>query len=146
MKKAYWLWHWGDYEIYHTYIMSARRQEFGADYPTMWHNDAPYPTVGFFYSFTSDRDGYARLLTNGKGYIVIDGVRHPAGREIAVPAGAHSVYLLVTKDGGAAGGFQEKVQAARSTGAALILIRRPEETGETFEEIVQSCEELMRCL
>lgn len=100
MKKAYWLWHWGDYEIYHTYIMSARRQEFGADYPTMWHNDAPYPTVGFFYSFTSDRDGYARLLTNGKGYIVIDGVRHPAGREIAVPAGAHSVYLLVTKDGG----------------------------------------------
>lgn len=56
------------------------------------------------------------------------------------------VSVLVTKDGGAAGGFQEKVQAARSTGAALILIRRPEETGETFEEIVQSCEELMRCL
>ena len=56
------------------------------------------------------------------------------------------ISVLVTKDGGAAGGFQEKVQAARSTGAALILIRRPEETGETFEEIVQSCEELMRCL
>ena len=56
------------------------------------------------------------------------------------------IAVLVTKDGGAAGGFPEKVQAARSTGAALILIRRPEETGETFEEIVQSCEELMRCL
>ena len=56
------------------------------------------------------------------------------------------IAVLVTKDGGTAGGFLEKVQAARSTGAALILIRRPEETGETFEEIVQSCEELMRCL
>ena len=54
------------------------------------------------------------------------------------------IAVLVTKDGGAAGGFQEKVQAARSTGAALILIRRPEETGETFEEIAAACEELMR--
>lgn len=56
------------------------------------------------------------------------------------------IAVLVTKDGGAAGGFLEKARAARNTGAALILLRRPEETGETFEEIVQGCEELMRCL
>ena len=35
---------------------------------------------------------------------------------------------------------------AAACGTALIVLRRPEETGETFEEIVQSCEELMRCL
>ena len=55
----------------------------------------------------------------------------------------HIAYL-VTKDGGKAGGFQEKVQAAENTGAELVFIRRPEETGETFEKIAAACEELMR--
>lgn len=57
-----------------------------------------------------------------------------------------NIAFLVTKDGGKAGGFQEKVQAAANTGAELVLIRRPEETGETFEEVVKSCEEMMKCL
>ena len=57
----------------------------------------------------------------------------------------HIAYL-VTKDGGKAGGFQEKVQAAKNTGIELVLIRRPEETGETFEEIAAACEEMMKCL
>ena len=54
------------------------------------------------------------------------------------------IAFLVTKDGGRAGGFQEKVQAAENTGIELVLIRRPEETGEPFEEITAACEELMR--
>ena len=36
------------------------------------------------------------------------------------------IAYLVTKDGGRAGGFQEKVQAAKNTGIELVLIRRPE--------------------
>ena len=56
------------------------------------------------------------------------------------------IAFLVTKDGGKAGGFQEKVQAAENTGAELVLIRRPEETGESFDEVVKSCEEMMKCL
>lgn len=54
------------------------------------------------------------------------------------------IAFLVTKDGGAAGGFPEKVQAAKNTGIELVLIRRPEETGERFEEILAACEEWMR--
>lgn len=56
------------------------------------------------------------------------------------------IAYLVTKDGGKAGGFAEKVQAAENTGIELVLIRRPEETGESFEDIVKSCEEMMKCL
>lgn len=55
----------------------------------------------------------------------------------------HIAYL-VTKDGGGAGGFPEKVRAAKDTGIELVLIRRPEEAGESFEEILTACEELMR--
>lgn len=54
------------------------------------------------------------------------------------------IAFLVTKDGGAAGGFPEKVQAAKNTGIELVLIRRPEETGERFEEILAACGEWMR--
>ncbi len=56
------------------------------------------------------------------------------------------ISILVTKDGGKAGGFTEKALAAKCTGTQLILIRRPGETGESFEEIVMDCEELMKCL
>ena len=54
------------------------------------------------------------------------------------------IKYLVTKDGGKAGGFMEKVNAAQATGVTLVVIRKPEEKGETFEALVQSCEEMMR--
>ena len=43
---------------------------------------------------------------------------------------------LVTKDGGRAGGFEEKAAAAREAGAELVVIGRPAETGYTLEEIL----------
>lgn len=54
-----------------------------------------------------------------------------------------AIKTLVTKDGGAAGGFAEKAQAAAQTGVRLAVIRRPAETGETYEEILHDCEALL---
>lgn len=54
------------------------------------------------------------------------------------------IAWLVTKDGGREGGFPEKAAAARETGARLVLLRRPEEQGERFEEIIKLCEEMCR--
>ena len=51
--------------------------------------------------------------------------------------------FLVTKDSGNAGGFAEKAQAAADTGAQLIVIRRPAETGETAEQILTRCKEVL---
>ena len=53
------------------------------------------------------------------------------------------IRYLVTKDGGSAGGFAEKAQAAAQSGAALVVLRRPEECGEPAEEILQRCRELL---
>ena len=52
-----------------------------------------------------------------------------------------SIRFLVTKDGGAAGGFAEKVQAAQTAGAQLVVLRRPPETGETEDELFTYCQE-----
>ena len=48
----------------------------------------------------------------------------------------YHIQWMVTKDGGAAGGFAEKVAAARQTGVELVVIGRPAETGESLEQIV----------
>lgn len=57
----------------------------------------------------------------------------------------YKIAYLVTKDGGAAGGFPEKLQAARNTGVTLVLLRRPDETGESFAEIAAYCEGILLC-
>lgn len=56
-----------------------------------------------------------------------------------------SIGWLVTKDGGAAGGFDDKVRAAQETGVRLVVIRRPKETGETYERVLEICREMMEC-
>lgn len=55
------------------------------------------------------------------------------------------IAWLVTKDGGREGGFPEKAAAAQETGARLVLLHRPEEQGERFEEIIERCEEMLGC-
>lgn len=56
-----------------------------------------------------------------------------------------SIRWLVTKDGGEAGGFAEKAEAARETGTRLVVIRRPREDGESYETILKLCKEMMEC-
>ena len=55
-----------------------------------------------------------------------------------------SIRFLVTKDGGAAGGFAEKVQAAQAVGTQLVILRRPPETGETEDELFTYCQEILQ--
>lgn len=57
----------------------------------------------------------------------------------------YHIAYLVTKDGGKAGGFEEKALAARAAGAKLILIRRPQEDGLSYEDVLQRCREMMGC-
>ena len=52
----------------------------------------------------------------------------------------YHICSMITKDGGAAGGFPEKLEAARRCGVAVILVRRPVEDGSTMEEILKRLE------
>ena len=48
----------------------------------------------------------------------------------------YRIRWMVTKDGGAAGGFAEKVSAARNTGVALVVIGRSEEHGADLDAVL----------
>lgn len=47
------------------------------------------------------------------------------------------IRYLVTKDGGPTGGFPEKAEAARNTGAELLVIAPPEDDGITLEQFLE---------
>lgn len=51
----------------------------------------------------------------------------------------YSVRYLVTKDGGAAGGFGAKAEAAAAAGVTLVVIRRPADAGASYQEVVDQC-------
>ena len=69
----------------------------------------------------------------GKHLIAMQG---PFSKEMNV-ATIHQTgaKYFVTKESGKAGGFGEKVQAAKETGAVLVAVGRPKETGKTFSEV-----------
>lgn len=53
------------------------------------------------------------------------------------------IRWMVTKDSGRAGGFFEKIQAARACRIPVVVIKRPCESGKTFQEICGILEEFM---
>lgn len=98
---------------------------------------------------------YPRVLPTPEGIAACEAANIPH-RNIIAMQGPFSLALnaalmeqfqircLVTKDGGAAGGFAEKVQAAARTGAQLVVLRRPPETGETEEALFTHCQEMLQ--
>ena len=99
---------------------------------------------------------YPRVLPVQESLAACEGMEIPRGNIIAMQgpfscelntALIHqfSIEWLVTKDGGAAGGFAEKAEAAQQTGARLVVIRRPKEDGEPYETILELCKEMMGC-
>lgn len=53
----------------------------------------------------------------------------------------YEIRYMVTKDGGAPGGFEEKLQAARACGVRLVVLCRPEDAGESYEAVLEFCKE-----
>ncbi len=51
----------------------------------------------------------------------------------------YQIQWLVTKDGGKQGGFAEKAAAAEAVGAALVVLRRPADSGESYETLLADC-------
>lgn len=74
-----------------------------------------------------------RLGFEGKHLFAMQG---PFGTDmnLALLRQTEAVYF-VTKESGRAGGFEEKAEAAEEAGAVLVVVGRPEETGNSPEEV-----------
>ena len=93
--KSYWIWNYGDYEIFHSNCVNARRQEFGVDYPTFWKYYDVDRNVRFYTEIETETDGNIKLFVNGKGYILVDGQRYATEKVILLQKGKHTLQISV---------------------------------------------------
>ncbi len=100
MKRSRWIWYRGDFEIYHSLKLHSRRDEFGFAVPPMWELYTPYPTVSFDKTFEAEKSGTFKILSNARGFVELDGVRHIIGTDVSYAEGKHTIHVLVTKPEG----------------------------------------------
>lgn len=106
MSKARWIWFNGDYELYHTIKLHSRRQEFETDCPAMWALYPPYPNVTFVKQWHADEDCTIKVVSNSRGYVVIDGDHsnpYQVNGDIKVKAGDHYIMVRIISVGGLPG-------------------------------------------
>ena len=98
---------------------------------------------------------FARVLPTHDGISACEALRLPHSHILALQGPfsqkmneavleQYQIHWLVTKDGGTAGGFEEKLAAARRTRASVLLVGRPPDAGESFETILADIKELLR--
>ena len=106
-NKSYWIWHWGDYEIFHTLNLHMKREERGYHRPAFWKLSTPFPSVKFKKEINT-AGGYLICHINGTGHVCIDGnLRYRDGERITLTPGAHTVEVHVTNFGGLPAIFAE---------------------------------------
>ncbi len=114
-NKSYWIWHYGEFEIYHTMQVHLRREERGCHRPLFWKISTPYATAKFIKTVTCE-SGYLLCRINGDGYVSVDGRRYPADRRIALDSGTHSIEIQASNPHGFPAIFVES-DAAPSDGS-----------------------------
>ena len=101
---------------------------------------AELPPERLFPRVLPSLDSIAACEALGIPHRNIIAMQGPFSREMnAATIRQYEIRILVSKDGGGPGGFAEKAAAARETGAELIVIRRPEENGLSFDEVLKQC-------
>ena len=142
----------------HPYAVEATRNirsacgQAGVEYHRLLRPASPLPAGSAVFAGIDPNRLFPRVLPTVEGITACEKANIPH-RNIIAMQGPFSyalnaallqqfhIQFMVTKDGGAAGGFAEKVQAAQVSGVQLVVIRRPEEQGETAEEILRRCKE-----
>lgn len=97
MNNSRWIWFPGDYELYHSLLLHSRREEFGAEYPSMWGLSHVYPRVNFKKHCKFENDGYMIIHANCKCYVTLDGRRFKRGEKIEVNQGEHNIEVVAIK-------------------------------------------------
>ena len=106
--------------------------------------------LGAFREIPADRL-YVRVLPTAAGIAACEqaGILYrnviamvgPFSREMnAATMRQYRIAWMVTKDSGKAGGFDEKMEACRETGARPVVIARPKECGITMKEVLELIE------
>ena len=96
MSKSYWIWNYGDYEVYHTMKVHLRREERGYHRPAVWKISTPSVALKFIKEFTCEKDGYMLCHFNGIGHAFVGDKRYNEKVRIPLAKGTHKVEIQVS--------------------------------------------------
>ena len=93
---ATWIWYPGDYEIWLSNQMQAKRTERGAFFPPLWRYYSPYPLVTFRKKLSLKDKDVVQIHAEGEAKIQLDGKLY-YGDPLAmdIPAGDHTLTIKV---------------------------------------------------
>ena len=98
---------------------------------------APAGTDRLFPRVLPSRESIASCEDAGIAHRNIIAMQGPFTQEMnEATIRQYGIRVMVTKDGGKAGGFRDKIEAARNTGTRVVLIARPEDEGLDAAQIL----------
>ncbi len=101
MKQSKWIWHPGDFELYHSMLLHNRRTLASEYYPPMWRIDPIHSTVILYKIAVLEKPEELTVYSNTKESIVlVNGVRHSIGKKITLEPGRNFVKISAFKNGG----------------------------------------------
>lgn len=93
--KSYWIWNFGDWEIFHTNISNSRREQYDMDIPANWRLYDVDKNIVLFAEKDIQSDGFLKLHLHGIGHLKIEDKTYPCGKEIPVTKGKHTFQIHV---------------------------------------------------
>jgi hypothetical protein len=101
MKQSKWIWHPGDFELYHSMLLHNRRTKTGLYYPPMWRVDAPHRNVLLYRIANLEKPETITVYSNAKdASVLVNNVRYPIGKIIELAPGRNFIKIAGFKDGG----------------------------------------------
>lgn len=101
MKQSKWIWHPGDFELYHSMLLHNRRTKFGVYYPPMWRVDAPHRNVLLYKIVMLEKPEILTVYANTKdASFLVNNARYPVGTTVTLEPGRNFIKLTAHKDGG----------------------------------------------
>lgn len=93
--NSYWIWNYGDYEIFHSNSVNSRREQYKMEYPPFWKLYPVDSNVVFYAEKEIPHNGKMILHLNGMGYIKINGAMYGNNREIEISKGSYSFSIHI---------------------------------------------------
>ena len=100
MKKNYWMWNRGDFEIFHLNLVLSRREDYGMPYPPFWRFANIEQKVAFRCDFKCEKDAVLKFHLNGMGRILVDETYYAADEEFCLKSGEYKITISVINFGG----------------------------------------------
>lgn len=98
MKKSYWLWYPGDFELYHAMKQNFSRVERGMGWPAFWKSEGFRNRVVFRRTYQLQEETAFIVHSEATGYVLAGEKKYPLGRKILcgpgeIPISIHAACI-----------------------------------------------------